>query len=303
MTEAIAMAETRGFGSGIVEKVSGQRASGIRPSPGRGPVFLGSRHPLALHEPVRAARGPIGKREGLCAARGRRDAKWRPGLVVAHIRRHPWTSWTPPTWSATRRSTSWPRSGHWKPVLPLDYRSAVAEATDDPDPVFARGEGALRSCARLRVTRASWGKRSTNLNAELVRRALTSAAAQVGQFLSDGSRTASSFPLTTVGPVRSSTTTALPVPSFPGLEPMRRLGAISPKSDEARQIRRRPRPAAEQGLLPPEQCPGRRFRQRWRRCPGREPPAPDRGVGGGRTHPKGGWPGYREKPEPRAPAG
>ncbi len=57
MTEAIAMAEARDLGSDIVEKIARQASVGRPAAEGGGPVLLGPRRPLALHEPVGTAGG------------------------------------------------------------------------------------------------------------------------------------------------------------------------------------------------------------------------------------------------------
>jgi hypothetical protein len=120
------------------------------------------------------------------------------------------------------------------PVLPLDYRAAVAEAVAiltrysqeargrfDLAPVFGLLEDLRKAVERLErhIRRKGLPPSAADL-ANLCLMALGRQLIPIGYCRS--------------GPFDHDTT--LPVPPFPGLEPMRRLGALSPRSNEARQL-------------------------------------------------------------------
>jgi hypothetical protein len=119
-------------------------------------------------------------------------------------------------------------------VLPFDYRAAVVEVRTiltayseeaqgrfDLSPVF----GLLEELA----------KAVEKLERRIRAKALTPGAAELANFcLMALGRQLIPINYCRSGPFEHDTT--LPVPPFPGLEPMRRLSALSPKSDEARQL-------------------------------------------------------------------
>jgi hypothetical protein len=119
-------------------------------------------------------------------------------------------------------------------VLPLDYRAAAAEATEiltryskeakgrfDLSPVYGLLAELTTAVERLerRIRRKDLPPSAADL-ANLCLMALGRQLIPIGYCRS--------------GPFEHDTT--LPVPPFPGLEPMRRLGGLSPKSDEARRL-------------------------------------------------------------------
>ena len=122
------------------------------------------------------------------------------------------------------------------PVLPLDYRAAVAEAQDDPDPVFEGGEGTLRSRAGLRVAGGTRQGRRADSSDGFARRRSPPAGGRAGQLLPDGPRPAAHpDQLLPVRPVRPRHHAARPALPRAGADapPGRRL---PPKSDEAHQL-------------------------------------------------------------------
>jgi len=234
MTEAIAMAETRDFGSAIVEKIAGQRLSGVRPPRAADQSFWGHGVPSLFMSP---SEQPADRSEGARAYAQLVGGATRSGglgwwwhtpedtldkLDPAHLARDAQIY----VLTAQRALED--------PVLPLDYRAAVAEAGAiltqyaeearrrfDLAPIFGllRELGAAVESLERRIR----AQRLTPAATELANLCLMALGRQL-------------IPISYCRSGAFEHDTTLPVPPFPGLEPMRRLGRIPPKSDEARQL-------------------------------------------------------------------
>ena len=234
LSEAIVMDEVRDFASAIVEKVAGQRLSGVRPSRAGDQSFWGHGIPSLF---MTLSEQPADDSETARAY----------ALLMGGAPRSGGLGWwwhTPedtldkldPTFLArdaevyllvTQRILE-------DPILPLDYRPMVARARDmleryeeeakgrfDLDPVYegmgnlSRGLNAFyRRIRSARLTPAGAGRANACIKA-------------LGREL---------IPINYCRAERFDHDTTLPVPPFPGLEPMRRLGTLDPDSDEARQL-------------------------------------------------------------------
>jgi Peptidase family M28 len=234
MTEAIAMAETRDFGSAIVEKVSGQRLSGVRPPRAADQSFWGhgipslfmspSEQPADQSESARAYAQLVGgaTRSGGLGWWWHTSEDTVDKLDPAHLVRDAQIYVL-----AAQRALE-------DPVLPLDYRATVAEATTTLTRYSHEAKGRF-DLAPVFGLLCELGKAIDKLERRARAKALTPAATQLANFcLMALGRELIPIDYCRSGPFEHDS--ALPVPSFPGLEPMRRLGAISPKSDEARQM-------------------------------------------------------------------
>jgi hypothetical protein len=234
MTEAIAMAETRDFGSAIVEKIAGQRLSGVRPPRAADQSFWGHGIPSLFMSPSEqpadqseSARAYVQLMGGATRSGGlgwwwHTPADTLDKLDPAHLVRDAQIYAL-----AAQRALE-------ESVLPFDYRAAVVEVRTiltayseeaqgrfDLSPVF----GLLEELA----------KAVEKLERRIRAKALTPGAAELANFcLMALGRQLIPINYCRSGPFEHDTT--LPVPPFPGLEPMRRLSALSPKSDEARQL-------------------------------------------------------------------
>jgi peptidase M28-like protein len=234
MTEAMAMAETRDFGSDMVEKIAGQRLSGVRPPRAADQSFWGhgipslfmspSEQPADGSESARAYAQLVGgaTRSGGLGWWWHTPEDTLDKLDPAHLVRD------------AQIYVLTARRALEDPVLPLDYRAAVAEARTiltqysqdakrrfDLAPVF-------RLLEELEAAVASLERRIRT-------QALTPAAAELANLC----LMALGRQLIPINYCRSGVfehDAALPVPPFPGLEPMRRLGRIPLNSDEARQM-------------------------------------------------------------------
>jgi hypothetical protein len=234
LSEAIAMAEVRGMASEAVEKVSGQRLSGVRPQRAGDQSFWGhgipslfmtlSEQPAGESETARAFSALMGRR----AVSGGLGWWWHttqdtpdkldPDHMLRDCRIYA---------LAIRRLLE-------DPILPLDYRAWTAEARQiledyrkaakgrfDLAPVFAeleeldRGLKALHRRLRAGGLPADAAGLANGCLMSLGRELIPIAYCRAERFTHDA---------------------ALPVPPFPGLEPMRRLGGVPPASDEARRL-------------------------------------------------------------------
>jgi hypothetical protein len=233
LTEAIAMAEARGVASGIVEAVAGQRLSGARPQRAGDQSFWGhgipsifmtlSEQPADVSETARAYAMLMGGQ----AKSGGLGWWWHTTedtpdkLDAAHLVRDAQIYLL-----VARRFLE-------DPVLPLDYRAAAAEAREvltryaeaagsrfDLTPVMDalhELEAALRRLGRRRAGRLS-PRQATTVN-----RCLTALGREL-------------IPVNYCRAERFAHDPTLPVPPFPGLEPMLRLGSLNPASDAVRQF-------------------------------------------------------------------
>jgi hypothetical protein len=234
LTEAIAMAETRDLGSDVVEKISGQRLSGARPPRAADQSFWGHGIPSLFMSP---SEQPADRSESANAYAQLMGAAARSGGLG-------WWWHTPEDTLDKLDPDHLVRDAQIyvlaaqraleDPILPLNYRAAIGEAKEilaqyargakgrfDLAPVF----GLLEKLEKA-IDDLEWKIRNAALRApmtDLVNLCLMALGRQL-------------IPINYCrsGPFEHDTT--LPVPPFPGLEPMRRLGAITPQSDEARQI-------------------------------------------------------------------
>jgi hypothetical protein len=233
LSEAISMAETRALASGIVEAVAGQRLSGARPPRAGDQSFWGhgipslfmtlSEQPADASETARAYAMLMGGQ----AKSGGLGWWWHTTedtpdkLEAAHLVRDAQVYLL-----VARRFLE-------DPLLPLDYRAAAAEA-----------RGVLEGYAEAAGARFDLGPVTQALRAleAGLRRLARRAAGRLGP----RQLTAVNRCLMTLGreliPInycraeRFLHDPTLPVPPFPGLEPVRRLGSLDPGSDAARQL-------------------------------------------------------------------
>jgi hypothetical protein len=234
MTEAIAMAEARDLGSAVLEKIAGQRLRGVRPPRAADQSFVGHGVPSLFMSP---SEQPGDESE---------DARAYAQLVGGATRSGGLGWW----WHTPEDTLDKLDPSHLlrdaqiyvlaaqraleDAVLPLDYRAAVAEAAEilgqyakeakgrfDLAPVFGLLKELETTLERLerRIRRKTLSPSAVDL-ANLSLMALGRQLIPIGYCRTD--------------PFQHDTT--LPVPPFPGLEPMRRLGDLSPRSDEARQL-------------------------------------------------------------------
>ena len=234
LTEAIAMAEVRSFASDIVRKIAGQPLSGARPQRAGDQSFWGhgipslfmtlSEQPADDSETARAHAQLMGGQ----AKSGGLGWWWHTPedtldkLDPAHMVRDAQVYLL----VADRLLED--------SMLPLDYRTTVDEAKAiltqygkeakgrfDLTPVF----GLLDDLRRALET----------LHKRIQARRLTPAAIGLANFcLMTLGRTLIPISYCRSGPFDHDTTLA--VPPFPGLEPMRRLGTVHPKSNEAHRL-------------------------------------------------------------------
>ncbi len=235
LSEAIAMAEARGFASAIVEKVAGQRLSGTRPQRAGDQSFWGhgvpslfmtlSEQPLDESETARGFAQLMGgsQRSGGLGWWWHTPEDTLDKLDPAFMLRDSQIYLL-----ATQRLLE-------DPVLPLDYRDTAAEARE----ILTRYQKEAKGRFDLSPALAELGGLMKGLNA-LYRRlagALLSPARaeRVNACLMTLGRELIPISYCRSGEFEHDTT--LPVPAYPGLEPMRRLGGLAPDSDEARQLR------------------------------------------------------------------
>jgi hypothetical protein len=234
MTEAIAMAEARHLASTVVEKISGQRLSGVRPPRAADQSFWGhgipslfmspSEQPADGSEAARAYAQLVGgaTRSGGLGWWWHTPEDTLDKLDPAHLVRDAQIYVL-----AAQRALE-------DPVLPLDYRAAIAEARE----VLTRYAKEARGRFDLAPVFALLDQLDTavgRLDRRIRVKALSPAAADLANLcLMALGRQLIPVTYCRSGPFDHDTT--LPVPPFPGLEPMRRLGALSPKSDEARRL-------------------------------------------------------------------
>lgn len=232
--EAIAMAETRGFASAIVERVAGQRLSGARPKRAGDQSFWGhgvpslfmtlSEQPADDSETARAYAQLMGgvSRSGGLGWWWHTPEDTPDKLDPAHLVRD-----TQIYLLAARQLLE-------SPVLPLDYRAVAAEATEILKSYAAAAKGrfdlgpAFDLLVRL-------GRRLEALHRRIRTPRLSPADADLinGCLLTLGREL---IPIGYCRAERFEHDPTLPVPPFPGLEPMRRLGALPPTGDQARRL-------------------------------------------------------------------
>jgi hypothetical protein len=234
LSEAIVMDEVRDFASAIVEKVAGQRLSGVRPSRAGDQSFWGhgipslfmtlSEQPADDSETARAYSLLMGgaPRSGGLGWWWHTPEDTLDKLDPMFLARDAQVYLL-----ATQRTLE-------DPILPLDYRSVVVEAREvlrrydkeakgrfDLSPVDEALEN-LSKCLNAFYRRI----RSVRLTHATAERANACIKA-LGREL---------IPINYCRAERFDHDTTLAVPPFPGLEPMRRLGQFDPDSDEARQL-------------------------------------------------------------------
>ena len=129
----------------------------------------------------------------------------------------------------------WPHNTSWKiAVLPLDYRAAVTEVRTILTQYAKDAKGRF-DLAPVFVLLEELGKAVARLERRIRVPALPSAMAELANLcLMSLGRQLIPINYCRSGPFEHDTT--LPVPPFPGLEPMRHLGAIPATSGEARQL-------------------------------------------------------------------
>ncbi len=119
-------------------------------------------------------------------------------------------------------------------VLPLDYRAAVAEAKAILTSYSEEAHGRF-DLAPVFGLLEELGAAVDKLERRIRAKALPPGAAELANFcLMALGRELVPISYCRSGPFEHDTT--LPVPPFPGLEPMRRLGTLPPKSDTAHQL-------------------------------------------------------------------
>jgi hypothetical protein len=234
LSEAIAMAEVRDFASAVVEKVAGQRLTGTRPQRAGDQSFWGhgvpslfmtlSEQPPDATETARAFALLMG---GLARSGGlgwwwhtTEDTldKLDPALMVRDAQIY---------LLVTQRLLE-------DPPLPLDYRAVAKEARE----ILT---GYLRGAKRrldLGPVLSELDRLAKCLNAlhRIIdkRKLAPGAVERINRCLVTIGRELIPIGYTRSGPFGHDTT--LPVPPYPGLEPMLRLGSMDPKCDEARQL-------------------------------------------------------------------
>lgn len=234
LSEAIVMAEARDLASAIVEKVAGQRLSGTRPQRAGDQSFWGhgvpslfmtlSEQPLDDSE---TARG-FAQLMGGSARSGGLGWWWHttedtldkldPALMARDAQIY--------LLVAQRLLEG--------PVLPLDYRTAAKEARDTLTGYVREAKGRFDLGPALRELEGL-AKGLNALHRIIGSGKLTPGAAkQVNRCLMAVGRELIPINYTRSGPFDHDTTLA--VPPYPGLERMRRLGALPSKCDEARQL-------------------------------------------------------------------
>ena len=234
LTEAIAMAETRDLGSASVEKIAGQRLSGVRPPRAADQSFWGhgipslfmspSEQPADQSESARAYAQLMGgqARSGGLGSWWHTPEDTLDKLDPAHLVRDAQIYVL-----AAQRALE-------DPVLPLDYRAAVAEARAILTEYSEEAQGRF-DLAPVFGLLEELGTAVDKLERRIRATTLSPGAAELANFcLMALGRELIPINYCRSGPFEHDTT--LPVPPFPGLEPMRRLGALPPRSDEAHQL-------------------------------------------------------------------
>jgi hypothetical protein len=234
MTEGIAMAEARALGSSIVEKIAGQRLSGARPPRAADQSFFGHGVPSLFMSP---SEQPLDDSDGARAYAQLMGGATRSGGLG-------WWWHTPDDTLDKLDPDHLVRDARIyvltaqrvleDPVLPLDYRATAAEAVEILTRYSRDARGrfdlapVLGLLAELRkaLDRLERGIRRTPLPPSAVEMANLCLMALGRQLIPVGYCRTGSF----------EHDTTLPVPPFPGLEPMRHLGGLSPSSDEARRL-------------------------------------------------------------------
>jgi hypothetical protein len=224
----------REFGSTIVEKISGQRLSGVRPPRAADQSFWGhgipslfmspSEQPADQSEAARAYAQLVGgaTRSGGLGWWWHTPEDTLDKLDPAHVVRDARIYVL-----AVQRALE-------DPVLPLDYRATVAEAKEILNRYSKEAKGRF-DLAPVFALLEALGKAVERLERRIRVRTLSAAGAELANLcLMALGRQLVPINYCRSGPFDHDT--ALPVPPFPGLEPMRRLGAVSPKSDEAHQL-------------------------------------------------------------------
>jgi hypothetical protein len=234
MTEAIAMPEARGLGSDVVEKVAGQRLSGVRPPRAADQSFWGHGVPSLFMSP---SEQPADDSDGARAYAQLMGGATRSGglgwwwhtpadtldkLDPAHLVRDAQIYVL-----AAQRVLE-------DPILPLDYRAAVTEARTILTRYAKEAKGRF-DLAPVFGLLDDLGKAVARLERAIRSRALSPTATELANVcLMALGRQLIPINYCRSGPFEHDTT--LPISPFPGLEPMRRLGAIPTKSDEAKQL-------------------------------------------------------------------
>jgi hypothetical protein len=234
LTEAFVMAEVQELASGIVEQVTGQKLSGVRPKRAGDQSFWGHGVPSLFMtlseqppEESAAARG-WAQLMGGPARTGGLGWFWHtpedtldkldPDFLLRDAQIYA---------LAARRLLE-------EPVLPLDYRAVVAEAVRILHGYRREARErfdltpALELLERLDTRLASLSRRLRGKGVpgeafDLVNGCLMTMGREL-------------IPLLYCRADRFEHDPTLPVPPFPTLEPMRRLGALPVKSDEAHQL-------------------------------------------------------------------
>jgi hypothetical protein len=234
MTEAIAMAEARDLGSAAVEKISGQRLSGVRPPRAADQSFWGHGIPSLFMSP---SEQPPERSESAQAYASLVGGATQSGGLG-------WWWHTPEDTLDKLEPEHLVRDAQVyvlavqrvleDPVLPLDYRAAVAEARGVLTQYAKESKGRFDLAPVLGLL-DELAKAVERLERRIRAKRLAPAAAELANFcLMTLGRELIPISYCRSGPFEHDTT--LPVPSFPGLEPMRRLGALPVRGDEARRL-------------------------------------------------------------------
>jgi|MudIll2142460700_1097286.scaffolds.fasta_scaffold03917_3 hypothetical protein len=234
LTEAIAMAETRDLGSASVEKISGQRLSGARPARAADQSFWGHGIPSLFMSP---SEQPADQSESARAYAQLMGGATRSGGLG-------WWWHTPEDTLDKLDPAHLVRDAQIyvlaaqqaleDPVLPLDYRAAVAEARAILTEYSEEAQGRF-DLAPVFGLLEELGTAVEKLDRRIRAKPLPPGAAELANFcLMALGRELIPINYCRSGPFEHDTT--LPVPPFPGLEPMRRLGVLPPRSDAARQL-------------------------------------------------------------------
>ncbi|MCX5732837.1 MAG: M28 family peptidase [candidate division NC10 bacterium] len=235
LTEAFVMAEAQPLASDILEKITGQRLSGVRPKRAGDQSFWGHGIPSAFMTLSEQPPDTSISAQGWAQLMGGQPRtgglgwfwhtpedtldKLDPDFLVRDAQVY--------TLVAQRLLED--------EILPLDYRAVVSEAEAILGRYLKEAKGrfdvgpALDLLGRL-------DKRLGALARRLRREPLSAAATDlVNDCLMTLGREL--IPIGYCRADRFEHDPTLAVPPFPTLEPMRRLGALAPKSDEARQLR------------------------------------------------------------------
>lgn len=235
LTQAPAMAEVQGLASEIVERVAGQRLAGVRPKRAGDQSFWGHGVPslfMTLSE-----QSP----EESVAARGWAQLMERPPRTGGlgwfwHTPEDTPDKLDPDFLLRDARIYALAAQRILEdPVLPLDYRAVVAEASRALDGYRREAKGRFDLAPALELL-ASLDAGLTRLSRRSRQRGFPEEALDLvnGCLMTMGREL---IPLLYCRAGRFEHDPTLLLPPFPTLEPMRRLGALPARSDEAHRLR------------------------------------------------------------------